>query len=219
MVYLLFVTGIGKRSSSPRVREAGEVDALTWTRDRALKSLETDFLDVFYVEYVSPDHSADAIDVALETLVEWKRDGTIRYVGASAHDRQIAGDLAETGKVDVLMHRYNMAHRKSETSVLPRAKAADVPVVAFTCTRWGSLLRGHPDWAEKVPTAPDFYRFALAHDAVRIALTAPSTISEHNENVETSVEGGLSESELLDWSRCGDLVYGDGKDAFETRWP
>ncbi len=38
------------------------------------------------------------------------------------------------------MHRYNMAHRGAEDRVLPAAVAFEIPVIAFTCTRWGSLL-------------------------------------------------------------------------------
>ena len=54
---------------------------------------------------------------------------------------------------------------------------------------------------------------------MRVALTAPGNLSELNENVILLEKGELSESERLNWSRYGDLVYGDGMDAFETRWP
>jgi predicted aldo/keto reductase-like oxidoreductase len=199
--------------------EARDTESLIQTRDRALQSLGTDFIDIFYAEYVSPDDSWADVKKALDTLSQWKQEGTIRYVGVSAHDRQLAGDLVESGSVDVLMHRHNMAHRKSESTALPRAMDADVPVVAFTCTRWGSLLRGHPRWSGKVPTASDCYRFSLGHDAVRLALTAPGNLSELDENIALLEKGEMSESERLNWSRYGDLVYGDGTDAFETRWP
>lgn len=199
--------------------EARDTKSLIQTRDRALQYLGTDFIDIFYAEYVSPEDSLADVEKALETLSQWKKDGTIRYVGVSTHDRQLAGDLAESESVDVLMHRYNMAHRKSESTALSRAMNANVPVVAFTCTRWGSLLRGDPRWSGKVPTASDCYRFSLGHDAVRVALTAPGNLSELDENVALLEKGELSESERLDWSRYGDLVYGNGTDAFETRWP
>ena len=83
--------------------------------------------------------------------------------------------LVESGRVDVLMQRYNMAHRGVEEVVLPAAQAAGVPVVAFTCTRWGSLLEGHRDWSGPLPSAADCYAFALRNPAVGVALTAPAT--------------------------------------------
>jgi hypothetical protein len=45
-----------------------------------------------------------------------------------------------------------------------------IPVIAFTCTRWGTLLKGHPNWQEAPPTAADCYRYVLGHEAVSLAL-------------------------------------------------
>lgn len=199
--------------------ESRDRDSLVKSRDGALQALGTEYLDIFYLEYVAPGEPAEDIDRALAEVAQWKESGIIRYVGASAHDRALAARLAETGQVDVLMHRYNMAHRRSEATVLPRAEAAGVPVVAFTCTRWGSLPKGHQDWGGLAPTAKDCYRFALSHAAVEVALTAPASLAELNENVGLVEEAVMSDSEKADWSRYGDLVYGDGMDAFETRWP
>jgi len=186
--------------------------------ESALHSLETGFIDIFYLEYVAPADSASDHEEALGEVLRWKQEGLIRYLGVSAHDRSLATALCENDAVDVLMHRYNMAHRKSESAVLPRDRGADTPVVTFTCTRWESLLRGHPDWDGATPTAGDCYRFALSHEAVRLALTAPANATELEENVK-SVNTIMSASERENWSRYGDLHYGDGTDAFETRWP
>ena len=199
--------------------ESREPTEMVNVRDNALASLGTPELDVFYVEYVSPKDSWDAVIGALAEVSEWKARGLVRYVGASAHDRDLAGKIVETGLVDVLMHRYNMAHRKSEDTALSKAQAANVPVVAFTCTRWGSLLKGHPDWTGRRPTASECYQFALSHRSVRIAMTAPETIRKLEENVSGTVGEQMSPDNLQAWSEYGDLVYGEGTDAFETRWP
>lgn len=81
------------------------------------------------------------------------------------------------------MHRYNMVHRKAEEQVFPMAQQAKIPVVAFTCTRWGQLLRGHSDWLGKIPTAADCYRYALHPKAVHLTLTAPQTQAQLEENL------------------------------------
>ena len=49
----------------------------------------------------------------LDELRQWKTGGLIRFVGATAHDRSLARRLAADPRVDVLMHRFNMAHRKA----------------------------------------------------------------------------------------------------------
>ncbi len=117
------------------------------------------------------------------------------------------------------MHRYNMAHRKAEERVLPAAQQAGIPVVAFTCTRWGSLLKGHPNWHKQVPQASDCYRYALGHPAVRLALTAPQTTKQLEENLNVLESPQLSSEAKALWQEYGALIYGRGQDAFDTQWP
>ena len=118
------------------------------------------------------------------------------------------------------MHRYNMAHRGSEEAVLPKAEALGIPVVAFTCTRWGSLLDGHEDWDSEVPKAADCYRYVLNHPSVRVALSAPATEAQLRENLQAFSTGlGSTPKQISDRESYGRLVYGKGTDAFETRWP
>jgi|GEM_PF-5444171 len=40
-------------------------------------------------------------------------------------------ELIRGGQVDVLMHRYNMAHRRLEAEVLPAAEKAGLPAMAI----------------------------------------------------------------------------------------
>lgn len=191
--------------------------------DAVCRALDVDAIDLFFAEYVSPaDKLQDVLGQggAIDEIWKWKNEGRVRYVGATAHSRPLSLTLIESGRVEVLMHRYNMAHRKSEEAVLPAAVEAGVPVVAFTCTRWGSLLRGHADWRGRTPSAADCYRFVLQHPAVCLALTAPASEDHLRENLNALTEPvGPRPDEMAAWKAYGDLVYGDGADAFETRWP
>ncbi len=114
-------------------------------------------------------------------------------------------------------------HREgAEEKVFPAALKAGVPVTAFTCTRWGSLLKRPPAWdpGRPVPAAADCYRFVLRHPAVRIALTAPATVRQLYDNLSVLRDGpDLSPEQYRAWEEYGRLVHGDGKGAFETRWP
>ena len=178
-------------------------------------------LDVFFAEYVSPsDDFPRVFDDAgvLDLLCEWRETGAIRYVGASAHDRDLARRLVDDGRVDVLMHRFNMAHRKAAASVFPAAEAAGIPVVAFTATRWRTLLDGHPDWSGPVPSAADCYRYCLAAPAVQVVLSAPATTAQLRANLTVLQDGRADPSATADWDAYGDLVYAAGRDRFETMW-
>ena len=102
---------------------------------------------------------------------------------------------------------------------MPLASKMDIPVVSFTNTRWGSLLKGHTKWQGAVPSAADCYRFVLRHPAVALAWTAPRSTEELQANVTALDAPRMTGDEVAKWKAYGDLIYGDGSDAFETRWP
>ena len=205
--------------------ESRDVQELRTYRDDVLRKLGIGTIDVFYLLYVSPNDdmaSFLAPEGALNELEQWKTEGLIRYVGVSTHNRPLSLELIETGRIDVLMHRYNMAHRGAEEKVLPAAHAADIPVVAFTCTRWGTLLKGHRAWDRDLPkpSAADCYRYALHHPAVHLALTGPKTVGNLLENIAV-LELGAEDNpdQLALWEQYGQLIYGDGTDSFEMQYP
>lgn len=190
--------------------------------DEARRRLDVDVIDLFLAEYVNPRDDAQEMfggDGTLDLLNVWKEQGKIRYAGASAHDRDLAVQLIHSGKIDLLMHRYNMAHRKSEERVLPAARSAGVPVLGFTSTRWGTLLQGHPDWEGAVPKAADCYRFVLDNPAVMATFTSPATVAQLRDNLAVLASPSLLPGQREEWERYGALVYGDGTDSFETDWP
>lgn len=187
--------------------------------DKVRHYLDIDVVDVFFAEYLSLSDNVEQVRSLLNELHIWKQTSLIRYVGATTHNRPLALELIESGRCEVLMLRYNMAHRKAEEQVLLAAQQVEIPVVAFTCTRWGSLLKGHPNWHAQVPRAADCYRYALRHSTVRLALTAPQTLKQLEENLSVLDSPQLSpEAEVL-WQKYGDLIYGKGQDAFDTQWP
>lgn len=184
--------------------------------DEARLRLGVDVIDLFLAEYVNPKDDIDEVlghGGVLDLLNDWKRQGRIRYAGASAHDRDLAVQLIHSGKIDLLMRRYNMAHRKSEERVMPEAQRVGVPILGFTATRWGTLMEGHPEWDGTVPDAADCYRFVLA------TFTAPTTSSQLHENLAALERRTLTPNEREEWERYGALVYGEGGDSFETDWP
>ena len=186
--------------------------------EQVRRYLNVDVIDVFFAEYVTPNEDIAQTWAVLDELWAWKERGLIRYVGATTHNRALALELIKSDRTEVLMHRYNMAHRKAEEQVFPMAQQAGIPVIAFTCTRWGQLLKGHPDWQGEIPTAADCYRYALHQKAVHLALTAPKTQAQLEENLSVLHAPQLTPEAVARWQDYGALVYGDGQDAFETRW-
>jgi aryl-alcohol dehydrogenase-like predicted oxidoreductase len=209
-------------ASGSGARTAG---GLKTARRKILAAAGIETIDIFFAEYINPGDDVNAIfgdGGVLDELQRWKSDGRIRYVGATAHDRKLAKRLAEDARVDVLMHRFNMAHRKAEAEVFPTAINAQTPVIAFTATRWGTLLKERPDWPGELPSAADCYRFCLAQPAVRIVLTAPKSVAELDENLTVLSSPPMKKEDYRRWQQFGDLVYDQGRRGshdFESRWP
>jgi aryl-alcohol dehydrogenase-like predicted oxidoreductase len=209
---IIVATGSGSR------RVAG----LRSARRKLTALLGIPLLDVFFIEYVHPGDNRDVIfgkNGLLDELRQWKESGWVRFVGATAHDRSLARRLAADPRVDVLMHRFNMAHRKAAQEVFPTAAKTRTPIVAFTATRWGTLLEPHADWPGPPPTASDCYRYCLAEPAVQAVLTAPRSLAELEQNLDVLELPPMSKQKRDQWERFGDLVYRVGKGAFETSWP
>jgi predicted aldo/keto reductase-like oxidoreductase len=209
----IFATGSGSRT---------HIGMLT-ARRKMLKALHTECIDAFFAEYITAAEDQAAVfgeGGVLDELQKWKSAGWIRFTGATTHDRQVAKQLALDPRVDLLMHRLNMAHRKAVSEVFPSAIRTRTPIIAFTATRWGTLLDPCAAWPGPPPTAADCYRYCLAHPAVHVVLTAPQTIRELNENLSVLQSPGMNKRERVRWERFGDLVYHhQGGGAFETRWP
>lgn len=198
--------------------ECRDITSLRQYLEQVRHRLNIDVVDVFFSEYVSPGDEMERVQVMLDEFRAWKQKGLIRYVGATTHNRSIALELIQSQACDILMHRYNMAHRKAEEDVFLAAIRANIPVVAFTCTRWGSLLKGHPNWQDRPPTAADCYRYALHNQAISLALSAPQSLQQLAENLSVLNAPSLSPTEVAHWQKYGDLIYGTGQDPFETQW-
>lgn len=199
--------------------ESRQVQTLRQELEAIRQILQLDVVDIFFAEYLSPTDTADEIQATIDELNNWKVQGLIRYVGVTTHHRPTGLAVIEQRLCDVLMHRYNMAHRKAETDLFPAAKAAEIPVVAFTCTRWGTLLTQQPNDSRTPPTAADCYRFALNHPAICLALTSPRDRIQLAENLQVLRAPQLSLEEIHHWQEYGDFVYGEGQHTFETLYP
>ncbi len=151
-----------------------------------LETLDTDYLDVPTLYYVESEPEWEEIcsrGGSLAYLTRAKEAGRVRMVGLTSHQRKLAARWAGSGRLDLLMIRYNAAHRGAEEDVFPVTRELDIPVVAFTCLRWRYLLEPQPgENPDRVPPAMEWYRFVVANPAVGVALMAPNGKEEllHN---------------------------------------
>lgn len=181
---------------------AGELRSL-------LATLRTNYLDVltfYYVEHADEWQQLIGPDGALTYCRAARRDGTVRRLGVTSHQRPLAAEMARSGLLDTLMIRYNAAHRGAEREVFPVTDELRMPVISYTALRWGALLRPTPSDPAgfRVPAAPGWYRFALQSPSVAVTLAAPSRRVELEQALEVlRAPGPLSEVEYLQMAEHG----------------
>jgi predicted aldo/keto reductase-like oxidoreductase len=175
---LIIAIQLGARRASEAISEL----------EASLRDLNTDYIDVvtfYYVEHQSEWERIIGSKGAYEGLQKSRESGKVRLLGLTSHQRKLAASIAQSGKLDMLMIRYNAAHRGAEREVFPVTDVAKIPVVAFTCLRWGALLDNTPDDPHqfKPPSAVECYRFVLSNPSVSVALMAPDNRAELVENL------------------------------------
>ena len=177
------------------------------TLEKRLRQLQTDYLDVFlFLGVTKRKHFTDRVRGELEEL---RHDPRVRGVGMSCHDRAFAGEMAAGGALDVLMMRYNAAHRGAERDIFPHLAAHDPGVVSYTATRWTKLRRRPRGWPKDraVPPTGMAYRFVLSNPHVDVCLTAPANAKQLEENLAAVRQGPLDDEEMRLMHEFGDAVY------------
>jgi len=180
------------------------------TLEKRLRQLRAEYIDVFmFLGVTKAKHFPPELIAEFHRL---KETGKVRWVGLSTHDRKFAGRLAAEGAVDVLMIRYNAAHRGAEQDIFPFLEPHNPGVTSFTATRWRELIRrpAKRKWpsAEPVPTAGQAYRFVLSNPAVHVCLMSPSNVRQFEANLREIRENGpLSPEEMDFMRRFGDAVH------------
>jgi predicted aldo/keto reductase-like oxidoreductase len=179
--------------------EAATADAATEELNDALRTLKSDYVDIvtfYYIESEAEWQRLTRQGGAYEAMLRAREQGKVRLLGMTSHQRKMAvriarGEVGYVGRypntrpLDMLMLRYNAAHRGAERDVFPVTDPLKIPVVVYTCLRWGALMKSTPDDPPGfVPPPPrEWYRFALANPSVAVALMAPDNRLELDHNL------------------------------------
>jgi aryl-alcohol dehydrogenase-like predicted oxidoreductase len=166
------------------------------------KELGVDTIDVFQLFWVQAHwYVTGKTWPAMQRL---KEQGKVRALGVSTHDRKMARSLVDELALDLLMIRYNAAHRGAEGEIFATLGARRPGIVTYTATRWGRLLKPAGDLGPMTP--PECYRFALGHPLVDVVLCGAASFDELKENAQGVLAGSLSEERLDEVRKFGDAV-------------
>ena len=130
----------------------------------------------------------------LATLLDWKAQGRIRYIGVTtSHGRRheaLEKVMAEQ-PIDFVQFTYNILDREAERRLLPFAAERGLAVIINRPFRTGALfdiMERHPlpDWASEFDCAnwaQYFLKFIVSHPAVTCAIPATSRVDHMLENM------------------------------------
>ncbi len=142
----------------------------------------------------------------LETLLEWKREGRIRYIGVTTshgrrHDEFEA--VMRDQPIDFVQFTYNILDREAEQRLLPLAKERGLAVIINRPFQRGGLFQhadsaALPEWASAIDCAnwaQFFLKFVVSHPAVTCAIPATSRVDHMRENMDAG-RGRLPDAEM-----------------------
>jgi diketogulonate reductase-like aldo/keto reductase len=139
-------------------------------------------------------HNLRDWQVQLETLLEWKAQGRIRYVGITTSNGRNHDELEtilQNQPFDFVQFSYNIGNRDAEQRLLPIAREHGIATVINRPYQRGSLFRkvkGRPlpKWASEFDCASwgqFFLKFIASHPDVTCVIPATSKLKHMVDNM------------------------------------
>ena len=168
--------------------------------EQTMQRLWRDKVDVMQV------HSLVNVDQILPVLQNWKKEGRIRYFGATHHELPYFPALAqvvERGNLDFVQVHYSIQTRLAEERILPAALANGTAVqvnMPFEKARLFKLVEGRalPDFARELGIAnwaQYFLKWVISHPAITCAIPATNNPDHQSENI-GALKGPLPDQEM-----------------------
>jgi len=156
---------------------------------RSMKRLRAARLDLMQV------HNLVDVETHLPVLREWKKAGTIRYLGVTHYQQSESARierLMRSEALDFVQIPYSLGRRQAEARVLPAARDTGTAVLVMQPFETGELFRrvkgkALPDFAAEFDCksfAQFFLKFIVSHPAVTCPLPATSNPKHVDDNVQ-----------------------------------
>lgn len=174
--------------------------------EKALRGLKTDYVDILTLSWWSEMPSERIVDAALRL----RDEGKARHIMISGHHRPSFPRMIADPRFEAIMARYNAAHTGAEREVFPALDAIErrPGVLAFTATRWGTLMNSaFVPRGERTPTATDCYRFVLSNPHVDVSLCGPKNGAQLDGAFAALDQGALDDDEMAWMRRVGVSVH------------
>jgi aryl-alcohol dehydrogenase-like predicted oxidoreductase len=102
----------------------------------SLRRLRVEAIDLYQIHWPDPDSD---IEEGWSTLSELKREGKVRYIGASNFGVEQLRRAMKIDRVDSLQPRYSLIHPEAEDEVLPFCARNGIGVIVYSPMMSGLL--------------------------------------------------------------------------------
>jgi len=115
-------------------------DQIVARLDDALGKLGTDYVDIFYLHGVQPEHYEHARDVLAPSLLRQRERGKIRFLGITEamntdHYQVMPRRAVDDDCWDVMMILFNMMHQGARSGILSRASDRGIGTLIMSAAR------------------------------------------------------------------------------------
>lgn len=140
--------------------------------EKSLKRLGTDYIDIYYTHNPAKPPFDTPVEETVGTLMELKKEGKIRAIGASNMTVEQMEAYLKCGQIDFAQKKYSIMTRDIEADMLPFCEKHNIVLQAYATIERGLLTgkitkdfkypegdaRGDQPWwrPEKFPYAVDF---------------------------------------------------------------
>jgi len=155
---------------------------------RSMERMGVDTIDLMQI------HNLRDWRVHIETLVDWKAQGKIRYIGITTSHGRYHKDLEKIMQqlpLDFVQFSYNITDRAAEQRLLPIARERGIATLINGPFQRGSLFRlvkgkPLPGWAAEIDCASwgqFFLKFIASHPGVTCIIPATSKLKHMVDNM------------------------------------
>jgi len=210
----------GLRQDGTRTVRDSSPGALRRDLEASLRSLGTEYVDIYQVHWPDP---ATPIAETAEALDDFVREGKVRYVGVSNFDARQMAAFQQIRPLDTLQPPYHLFRRDIETSILPYASEHGIGVLVYGPMAHG-LLSGRMnetttfesnDWR----SSSDLFRgeefkanLAVVRDLEELAARRGATVAQlaiawtlANPAVDVAIVGARSPEQLRQTALAADF--------------
>ena len=144
--------------------------------EQSLKNLQTDHFDLYQLHAVTTPEEVDTIfdkGGAIETFLEARKEGKVRFLGFSAHSVEAAMALMDQFDFDTILFPFNFATWYAGNfgpQVMEKARSKEMGILALKSMAWRPWEEGEERTIEKAwykPLPPEEanqgLRFTLSH--------------------------------------------------------